>query len=53
MARAIDPAHSDAIKQYLQDGKPRFIPEIILSIRADFGVELEPQAKTISVIEVA
>jgi hypothetical protein len=24
--RAIDPAHADAIKRYLQDGKPRFIP---------------------------
>jgi hypothetical protein len=53
MARAIDPAHGDAIKQCLQDGKPPFIPEIILSIRADFGDDLDPQSKTIGVMEVA
>lgn len=33
--RAIDPAHANAIKRYLQEGSPRFIPEIILSIRVE------------------
>lgn len=48
--RAIDPAHAEAIEWNLQDGKPRFIPEIILSIRADFRDALAPQANTIGVI---
>jgi len=45
--RAIDPQHAESIKRYLQEGRPRFIPEIILSIRADCREELDPPAKEI------
>jgi hypothetical protein len=33
--RVIDLAHAESIKRYLQDGRTRFIPEIILSIRVE------------------
>lgn len=33
--RSIDSAHAESIKRYLQNGRPRFIPEIILSIRVE------------------
>jgi hypothetical protein len=33
--RAIDEKHSEEIKNYLENGKPRFIPEVILSVRAE------------------
>ncbi len=48
--RAIDPAHAEAIKTYLENGRPRFIPEIILSVRADFRDVQDAQLKTIGVI---
>jgi hypothetical protein len=33
--RAIDEKPSEEIKNYLENGKPRFIPEVILSVRAE------------------
>lgn len=48
--RSIDPVHAETIKRYLQDGKPRFIPEIILSIRSDFVYELDAQSNKIGVV---
>jgi len=47
--RAIRPEHAEEIKRYLQDGKLRFIPEIILSIRGDFADELDKNQKRIGV----
>ena len=48
--RAIDHLHAASIKRYLQDGKPRFIPEIILSIRGEFDTELDDQSTPVGVI---
>jgi len=48
--RAIDQRHAESIKRYLQDGKPRFIPEIILSVRAEYDEELDDQSKPIGVV---
>jgi hypothetical protein len=48
--RTIDPNHADDIKRYLEHGKPRYIPEIILSVRADFRDELDAQGKAIGII---
>src|SRR4051794_21309942 len=42
--RSIDQQHADSIKRYLQNGKPRFIPEIILSIRAEYDAEVDAQS---------
>ncbi|MBI4447320.1 MAG: hypothetical protein HY645_15615 [Acidobacteria bacterium] len=48
--REINPQHAESIKRYLQDGRPRFIPEIILSIRAEYRDELDAQQKALGVI---
>jgi len=48
--REIDPVHADAIKRYLQDGKLRFIPEVILSVRANYQEVLDDQQRKIGVI---
>lgn len=48
--RVIDETHAESIKKYLQGGKPRFIPEIILSVRADYTKELDDQSNEIGVI---
>lgn len=49
--RSIDPQHAADIKRYLESGRLRFIPEIILSVRAAFtfgkdnrGREVEARA---------
>jgi hypothetical protein len=48
--RDIDPEHAAAIKRYLEDGTLRFIPEVILSIRADFRDEVDAQQHVVGVI---
>jgi hypothetical protein len=48
--RKIDDNHAEAIKRYLEAGRPCFIPEIILSIRVEFREELDPLAKPVGVI---
>jgi len=48
--RAIDARHAESIKRYLQDGRPRFIPEIILSVRADYSDELDAEHRPVGVI---
>ena len=48
--RSIDIDHANAIKRYMQDGKPRFIPEIILSVRVNFRPELDNQQRQIGTI---
>jgi hypothetical protein len=47
--RAIRPEHAEEIRKYLADGKLRFIPEIILSIRGDFHDELDVNQQPIGV----
>lgn len=48
--RNVDPGHAEDIKQYLEKGKLRFIPEIILSIRVDFRKELDEQQRPFGII---
>jgi len=48
--RAIDPDHANAIKRYLQNGQLRFIPEVILSVRANFRDELDDQQRIIGIV---
>lgn len=48
--RTVDHNHALGIKNYLQDGKTRFIPEIILSIRATFRDEVGDAGRTVGVI---
>lgn len=48
--RSIDPQHAEDIKRYLEAGRLRFIPEIILSIRADFRDELDAQQRPLGVL---
>lgn len=48
--RQIDDEHAAGIKRYLQDGNLRFIPEVILSIRADCREELDDQHFPIGII---
>ncbi len=43
--RALDPKHAADIEQYLDRGRARFFPEIILSMRAEFHEE-DPHVKT-------
>ena len=39
--RRLDPTHAERIKHYLENGEQRFLPEVILSIRADTTVEVD------------
>lgn len=38
--RPLDQGHAEEIKRYFEDGDRRFIPEVILSIRANFQPEI-------------
>lgn len=48
--REINEAHAESIRRYLQDGKFRFIPEIILSVRAEYRDEVDQQQMPIGII---
>lgn len=47
--RSIDPVHAESIKEYLQHGRPRFIPEVILSIRVECDEVYAPSQQVIGV----
>jgi hypothetical protein len=47
--RKLDPEHAERIKQYLENGEQRFLPEVILSIRIDLDEELTKTQKPIGV----
>jgi hypothetical protein len=47
--RTLDPEHAERIKRYLESGEQRFLPEVILSIRASLTDELDKTQKPIGV----
>jgi hypothetical protein len=47
--RTLDPEHAERIKRYLQSGEQRFLPEVILSIRASLTDEVDKTQKPIGV----
>lgn len=47
--RQLDPKHAERIKRYLESGQQRFLPEVILSIRATLSDELDATQKPIGV----
>lgn len=47
--RKIDTDHAERIKRYLESGEQRFLPEVILSVRAELDDELNRTRKPIGV----
>lgn len=47
--RKIDPEHAERIKNYLQNGDQRFLPEVILSVRAELIEEIGKSGNRIGV----
>jgi hypothetical protein len=47
--RQIDPKHAERIKKYLESGEQRFLPEVILSVRADLTETLDLEHKPVGV----
>ena len=51
--RSINPEHATDIKRYLERGQYRFLPEIIISVRADYRDEVDDQHRRLGVISDA
>ena len=47
--RQLDPQHAERINRYLESGEQRFLPEVVLSVRADLTDELDRTRKPIGV----
>lgn len=47
--RKLDQQHAERIKRYLEKGERRFLPEVILSVRAELVEELDKMRKPIGV----
>ncbi len=47
--RKLDPQHAERIKRYLESGEQRFLPEVILSVRADLTETSDENFKLIGV----
>jgi hypothetical protein len=47
--RRLDPQHAERIRRYLESGEQRFLPEVILSVRAELTEEFDRTRKPIGV----
>ena len=47
--RQLDERHAESIKRYLENGKQRFLPEVILSVRTELDGELDQWQRTVGV----